>query len=166
LVCVNLGGSGVGGSPRCLRPCSTPSNCNSGEVCTNGGCTANPFNPPTAPKIELPIFCDSSGNATKDPGPSGSQRLYTAIGCIPISGSNKFIRFLLTWGIGIAGGIAFILIIVAAFQIITSSGDPKKLQAGRELMTSAVAGLVLLIFSILILRIIGVNILGIPGFGS
>ncbi|OGM13139.1 hypothetical protein A2V80_03440 [Candidatus Woesebacteria bacterium RBG_16_39_8b] len=75
-------------------------------------------------------------------------------------------RFILRWGIGIAGGIAFILIIVAAFQITTSSGDPKKLQAGRELLTSAIAGLVLLILSALILRIIGVNILNIPGFGS
>jgi len=162
LVCVNLGGSGSGDFARCLRPCDSASDCNSSaeEVCTNGGCTANPFAPPSEFKIK--IFCDSSG----EPSTENKGRLYTAIGCIPFMTGNVFIRFILSWGIGIAGGIAFILIIVAAFQIITSSGDPKKLQAGRELMTSAIAGLVLLIFSVLILRIIGVNILGIPGFGS
>ncbi len=62
---------------------------------------------------------------------------------------------------GIAGGAAFLLIVVAGFQIITSSGDPKRLQAGKELLTAAIAGLVLLIFSLFILRLIGVDVLGI-----
>lgn len=89
--------------------------------------------------------------------------LNTAIGCIPINDSNAFIGFILRWAIGIGGGIAFILILVAGFQIMTSQGDPQRLQAGKELLTSAVTGLVLIIFSVFILQFIGVNILGIPG---
>jgi hypothetical protein len=85
----------------------------------------------------------------------------TAIGCIPIGDTNALIGFILSWAIGIGGGIAFLLIIFAAFQIMTSSGNPDRLKAGQELMTSAIAGLILLIFSTFILRIIGVNILGI-----
>lgn len=143
---------GVGyGYTRCLRPCTSDGDCNVGaEICSGfGGCIANPYPP-------------SGGQALCADGVS----IDTAIGCIPVENANAFIGFLLRWGIGIGGGIAFILIIVAGFQITTSSGDPKKLQAGRELLTSAIAGLVLIIFSVLILRLIGVNLLGIPGFGS
>ncbi|GMR03313.1 MAG: hypothetical protein BMS9Abin21_146 [Thermodesulfovibrionia bacterium] len=89
----------------------------------------------------------------------------TALGCIPVENTNDFTGFVLGLGIGIGGGIAFLLILVAGFQITTSAGDPKRLQAGRELLTAAIAGLLLLIFSAFILRIIGVNILGLPEFG-
>ncbi|HEX6977126.1 MAG TPA: pilin [Patescibacteria group bacterium] len=83
----------------------------------------------------------------------------TAIGCIPFGDSTKLISFFLGWGMGIAGGIAFLLILFAGFQIMTSRGDPNRLKAGQELLTSAIAGLILLIFSIFILRVIGVDIL-------
>jgi hypothetical protein len=84
----------------------------------------------------------------------------TAIGCIPFTDKTEFLKFFLRWAIGIAGGIFLILAGLAAFQIITSSGDPKKAQAGRELLTSAIAGLVFLILSLFFLNAIGVGILG------
>lgn len=88
----------------------------------------------------------------------------TAIGCIPIDSPNALIGFILRWAIGIGGGIAFLLMLAAGFQIMTSRGDPNQLKAGQELMTSAIAGLLLLIFSIVILRIIGFDILNIQNF--
>ena len=93
----------------------------------------------------------------------GGTSLRTAIGCIPINDQTAFIGWILGWSIGIGGGIAFLLILYAGFQITTSQGDPKKLQAGQELLTSAISGLILLIFSVFILRVIGVDILKIPG---
>lgn len=98
-------------------------------------------------------------------GDCGDAELNTAIGCIPISNTNQLIAFILRWAIGIGGGIAFLLIIVSGFQIMTSSGNPERIQAGKELMTSAIAGLIMLVFSVFILRIIGVDILGLGGFG-
>lgn len=89
------------------------------------------------------------------------EEIDTAIGCIPFGDTDEFIGFILRWAIGIGGGIAFLLIIFAGFQIMTSTGNPERLKAGQELLTSAIAGLILLIFSVFILRIIGVNILGI-----
>ena len=86
----------------------------------------------------------------------------TAIGCIPISDTNAFIGFILRWAIGIGGGIAFLLILYAGFMIMSSSGNPERLKAGQELLTSAIAGLIMLIFSVFILRVIGVDILGLP----
>src|SRR5579859_3330555 len=94
----------------------------------------------------------------------GGNGINTAIGCIPINNSNALIGFFLRWGIGIGGGIAFLLLLVAGFQIMTSRGDPNKLKAGQELMTSAISGLLLLIFSLVILRIIGFDILNIAAF--
>ena len=102
-------------------------------------------------------------------GPLGGcegEAINTAIGCIPIGDTNEFLGFILRWAIGIGGGIAFLLIVFAGFQIMTSAGNPERLQAGRELLTSAIAGLILLVFSVFILRIIGVDILKLPGFGG
>lgn len=96
-------------------------------------------------------------------GASGEKGIDTAIGCIPVEDTDAFIGFILRWAIGIGGGIAFLLIIFAGFQIMTSAGNPERLQGGRELLTSAIAGLILLVFSVFILRIIGVDILKLPG---
>lgn len=89
---------------------------------------------------------------------------WTAIGCISIE-PNKFIAKFLGLGIGVAGGVAFLLILFGGFQILTSAGNPEQLNAGRELVSAAVTGLLLIIFSLFLIQLIGYNILGIPGFG-
>lgn len=93
-------------------------------------------------------------------------KLNTAIGCIDLLSSNEaFLGSILGWAVGIGGGIAFLLIIYSGFMIMTASGNPERLQAGRELLTSAISGLILLVFSIFLLRLIGVDILGLNKFG-
>lgn len=74
-----------------------------------------------------------------------------------------FINNLLQIGVGLGGGIAFLLILVSGFQTITSGANPEKLHEAKELMTAAISGLLLIIFSVFILRLIGVDILQIPG---
>jgi len=92
--------------------------------------------------------------------------VWTAIGCVPIDKNNPngLISLILTLGLGLAGGIAFLLILFGGLQIMTSAGNPEQLNAGRELVTSAVIGLILILFSIFLLQFIGINIIGIPGF--
>ena len=90
----------------------------------------------------------------------------TAIGCVPVLANDNgvaFYGFILKWAIGIAGGIAFLLIVYAGFMIMTSSGNPDRLKAGQELLTSAISGLILLVLSVFILDLIGVKILRLPG---
>ncbi|MEK7577537.1 MAG: hypothetical protein AAB492_02875 [Patescibacteria group bacterium] len=90
---------------------------------------------------------------------------WTAFGCVGEGGNpSDFITKFLSLGIGIGGGIAFLLILVSGFQTMTSVGNPEKLHAAKELLGGAISGLLLIIFSIFILKIIGVDILGIPGF--
>jgi len=94
---------------------------------------------------------------------NGKQCILTALGCIVVEGTD-FVTTLLNFGIGIAGGIAMLLIIFGGFQILTSAGNPERLNEGRELISSAITGLLMIVFSVFLLRIIGVDILGIPSF--
>jgi hypothetical protein len=87
----------------------------------------------------------------------------TAIGCINASSVSGFVRNTLPWLLGIGGGIAFLLAIYAGFLITTSAGDPKRMSAGKELLTAAIGGLILLGLSVFVLRTIGKDLLNIPG---
>jgi len=89
----------------------------------------------------------------------------TAIGCIPFT-ANGFIEKVFPIFISFGGAIAFLLILFGGIQMMTSAGNPEKLAGGKELIVSAITGLLLIIFSIFILRVIGYDILHIPGFGK
>ena len=95
--------------------------------------------------------------------PSG---IWTAIGCIQTGSTEGIIGELMTVGISIAGGIALIMILAAAFLFATSEGEPKRTSEAKEILTAAIVGLIFIIFSVTILEFIGVNILKIPGFGG
>lgn len=106
-----------------------------------------------------------SSGGTSDPTCNGGAGIATAIGCIRFDSTENFVGDLLKWAVGIGGGIAFLLIIYAGFMIMTSTGDPKRLQAGQELLVSAIGGLILLVLSIFILNVIGINVLRLDKFG-
>jgi len=91
--------------------------------------------------------------------------VFSGIGCIKTD-TKKFIEeTVFGLGIGLAGGFSLLCIIYAAFMMQSSQGNPEKLKKAQELITSCIMGLMLIIFSVFILRLIGVNILRIPGFG-
>jgi hypothetical protein len=91
--------------------------------------------------------------------------VFSGIGCVKTD-TKKFIEeTVFGLGIGLAGGFSLLCIIYAAFMMQSSQGNPEKLKKAQELITSCIMGLMLIIFSVLILRLIGVNILRIPGFG-
>ena len=99
-------------------------------------------------------------------GNCGDSEIDTAIGCINVLDSPEaFMGDVLKWAVGVGGGIAFILIVYASFMVMSSSGNPERLKAGQELLTSAIGGLILLIFSVFVLKFIGVDILGLDKFG-
>lgn len=139
---------------RCDKTSKSCSLCTAGNDCTftaltdcQSYCTSLPGGPGYKPEYCL-----------------GSYGIQTAIGCIPTTASG-FAWFFLKYLLGIAGLIAFFLIILAAFQILTSGGNPEKLEGGKQLLTAALVGLFFIIFSVVILQFIGINILGgLPGF--
>jgi len=89
----------------------------------------------------------------------------TAIGCVQLTSISALGNWVLTFAIGLGGGIAFLLTLYAGFMIMSSAGNPDRLKAGQELLTSAIAGVILIVFSVYLLRLLGVNIFRLPGFG-
>ena len=85
----------------------------------------------------------------------------TALGCIPVE-MDKFMAWILPYLFGIAGTIAFLLMVYGFILMATSSGDPKALQGAKETVTSAIMGLLVSLFAIFLLRLITLDILKIP----
>lgn len=90
--------------------------------------------------------------------------IMTAIGCVPTEPS-MFIKGLLRVSAGAGGGIALLMMAVGAFQMISSAGNPDGVKKGGQQFQSAVIGLLFIIFSVLLMQVIGLDILAIPGFG-
>lgn len=87
---------------------------------------------------------------------------FTAIGCVDFTNFGSFItKGLLTPLLSFGGLVTFLLIIYAAVLIMTSSGDPEKIKKAKEMLTSALTGLIFIILSIFILKFIGGDLLGI-----
>lgn len=123
--------------------------------------------PTPGPIKALTEFCDNqtaSNDKTACATCIQGGGVYTGMGCVQGS-LDKFIsQTLFGWGIGLAGGMSLLCIIYAAFMMQSSQGNPEKLKKAQELITSCIMGLMLIIFSVFILKLIGVDILKIPGF--
>ena len=105
--------------------------------------------------------CVSGGALGAAPGTS----VWTAIGCLEAGNPTHFIGQILGWSTIVGSGIAFLLIVFGGFQITTAAGDPKRVKAAQELITAAIMGLLLIIFSIFLLNLIGIRILGLQFLG-
>ncbi|MFA6519096.1 MAG: hypothetical protein WCV93_05650 [Candidatus Shapirobacteria bacterium] len=87
----------------------------------------------------------------------------TALGCIPVR-MTHFVGWLMPYLFGVAGGIAFLKMVSGFISIATSNGDAKAVAAAQEEITAAIVGLLVVIFALFILKLIGDDILKIPGF--
>lgn len=121
--------------------------------------------PKTPQKTPSPKASPTTGSGSSGffPKSCSAGTLSTALGCIPYT-AKGFASALLSALVGVAGAIALITMLIATFQIMTAGGDAKKLSKGKELFGSAIMGLLFLIFSVTLLRIIAGDIIKLPGF--
>ena len=106
-----------------------------------------------------------SALAASPQGSCAKDEINTALGCISTNvETGGFVGSFLELAIGLGGGIALLLILYGTFIVTTSAGNPDKLKEGKELISSAISGLIFIILSIVLLNLIGVKILSIPGF--
>ena len=128
------------------------------------------------PKAPLSAFATMCERQLSSPSEQAEQKsckecanteagVWTALGCFNGNLSEFITKNIMNTGIGIAGGISLLCIMLAAFQMQTSAGNAEKVKKAQELMTNCITGLMVIIFSVFILKIIGVDILKIPGFG-
>ena len=110
-------------------------------------------NPNYHQKSNVSVYCNGNEN----------DGINTALGCIKLGTGNQLVATILKISLGVGGGIALALILYGVFIITTSAGMPDKLKAGKEIITSAIVGLIFIILSVFLVNLIGINILGIPG---
>lgn len=121
-------------------------------------------------------FCASDGKISYRLGPDGlcaaakktpiflclaDSSCDTAIGTI-LTQPGAFVEAIMKLVVGVSGGIALLMLIIAGYNILTSAGDPQKLAAGKEIIVSVITGIILIVFSMVILKAIGVDLLGLP----
>lgn len=95
-----------------------------------------------------------------------SSSINTALGCIPTGDSTTiapFVDKIITTAVGLGGGFALLLMLYGVFIVTTSAGIPDKLKEGSEIITSAITGLLFIILSVFLFKLIGINILALPG---
>lgn len=118
-------------------------------------------------KVDPKVICVDSAGVSCDPATGqkgGEGGILTAIGCFPTNPAG-LMQAGVKIGVSAGGGIALLMMVFAAFRMITSAGNPETIKKGQEQFASAVIGLLFIIFSVLLLEIIGVDILNLPGFG-
>lgn len=91
-------------------------------------------------------------------------KYYTLAGCLDAE-SGPLVQRILTIVMGVSGGLAFLSVLYGSGLILTSSGDPQKIKNGKDTITSSLLGILLIVFSIFILKIVGYDILKIPWLG-
>ncbi len=90
----------------------------------------------------------------------------SALGCMPMDKVERFLaEGVLGIGITFAGAFAVLCIIYGAIQFQLSGGESAKVQKAQKLITQCVVGLLIIIFSVFLLRFVGVNLLQIYGLG-
>lgn len=94
----------------------------------------------------------------------GKTGIQSAIGCIPTESLPETLGFVLKFALGAAGGVIILMLIVTGYGLLTSQGNPEKLAAAKENVVSIFSGLILIVFSLVLLQTIGANILGLPTF--
>jgi uncharacterized membrane protein YqhA len=97
---------------------------------------------------------------------SGSSIEYncdTAVGNI-LTSPKDFVQTIMGLILSVVGGVAILLIMLSGYRLMVSQGNPENIKSAKEQLTAAIIGLLFIIFSLVILQVIGVNILGLPGF--
>lgn len=144
-----------------IFPTKVYANCNqtgcpTGQFCypQSGLCIDNSKAPKTK-DVSKPAYEEGCGEGSVN----------TAIGCISTSAeaSNGFFSSIMKIFVGLGGGLALLLMLYGVFIVTTSAGIPDKLKEGSEIITSAIAGLIFVLLSVVLLNLIGINILGLPG---
>lgn len=92
---------------------------------------------------------------------SGTIELFPGFGEISTS-PGAFYGIFLTAGVGLGIAIAVILVAMGGYTMMNSGGDAKKLQDAREQIQNAIMGLLLILLSVAIARIV-FGIIGVTG---
>ncbi len=177
-ITVKLNEAGLNNPPICQGTFLQADNCQSCITTPNN--IAEQINDPFALEHHAYKICDQvSGSLMTPEGANAKDRciqciggdelgragIWTAVGCIPRE-PEKIVNSLLRLGLGMGGGFALIIILASGFVLSVSQGEPKRIEDAKQWLTSALVGMLFIIFSVTLLHFIGYSIFKIPGFGG
>ncbi|HSX48979.1 MAG TPA: hypothetical protein VLE44_01855 [Candidatus Saccharimonadales bacterium] len=73
---------------------------------------------------------------------------------LPLTGLQDIFKNIVSVAIGIAGIGLFVMLVIGGFSYLTAGGDTGKVEGAKKTLTYAIAGMVLIALSFLILRLI------------
>src|SRR5258708_27681672 len=89
--------------------------------------------------------------------------IITDFGCLP-NDPVHFVEQFYGIGLGFVAAIALVALIYGGYIIMTSRGDPRRVNNGKSYIYYAIAGLLLAIFGYVFIQTVLVDILHVPGF--
>ena len=89
--------------------------------------------------------------------------MMTELGCIPTSPTG-FVQKYYSVGLGLIGGVAVLFIIYGGYIMMTSGGNPLRVNEGKSYLIYSIVGLILAVFGYVFVQVILVDVLHVPGF--
>lgn len=77
----------------------------------------------------------------------------------------ELIRYVFNFSIAIGGLVAFVMLVYGGFRYLTSAGNPAAQTDAKDILTSAIIGLLLLLASVLLLQVINPDVLMLKDIG-
>lgn len=90
--------------------------------------------------------------------------IQTDFGCISRDNPMVFVSKYYAIGLGLIGGVSLLFIIYGGFLVLTSQGNPTRLNVAKSYIFYAIVGLLFAIFGYVFIQLLAVDILAIPGF--
>ena len=87
----------------------------------------------------------------------------TDFGCFP-NDPVGFVQKFYGVGLGFVAAVALLALIYGGYVVMTSRGDPRRVNEGKSWIFYAIAGLLLAIFGFVFIQTVLVDILHVPGF--
>jgi len=88
-------------------------------------------------------FCTAAGNATTSISVGGT-RAFSNLG--------TYIKFFYQYGVGVAGALAVIVVLIGGMQWVLSGGSPERVTSAKKRIGGAIMGLLLAVLSFTLLR--------------
>gem|GEM_PF-1858455 len=92
-----------------------------------------------------------------------AKEVWTGLGCMPTD-VGGLVKILFSTFTGVLGALIFACVFLNGLKIMSSKGNPEAMKKAQEALTSCLVGFVVLTLSVVFLKIVGVDILQLPGW--
>lgn len=118
-------------------------------------CLFPSITPPASGKPAVSAYYPSYPETSKN---------WTVFGCLDTA-PGGFVSQIYRIIVSISSGFALLAFIYGGFIVLTAGGDPQRVRSGKNIIMGSIFGILLIVFSVFLLRLIGFEIIKIPGFG-